>query len=246
MDPPRYRSNKGFLSPQVMALIGTVLGIIFGLVYAWLISPVELIDLDVPQLRDDLKLEYLRITIDSYSLNHEALQAITRYDRLGEDAITYLAEIEFTPSGQSPNDIESFRDLVVSPTQGEESEESSDEISGIEILKWALLVLILLAAALVIRHFLRQRSLNQMAPQAAVSESQVITTKLENTNKTSGLKSIIEVNKLTKYYGKARGIVDVSFNVDEGMWVAGVSGELDDRPQVKCFIKLENELRNHR
>lgn len=28
--------------------------------------------------------------------------------------------------------------------------------------------------------------------------------------------SIIEVNNLTKYYGKARGIVDVSFNVDEG------------------------------
>src|SRR4030043_2023526 len=28
--------------------------------------------------------------------------------------------------------------------------------------------------------------------------------------------SIIEVNKLTKYYGKARGIVDVSFSVDEG------------------------------
>ena len=27
---------------------------------------------------------------------------------------------------------------------------------------------------------------------------------------------IIEVDKLTKYYGKARGIVDVSFNVDEG------------------------------
>ena len=28
--------------------------------------------------------------------------------------------------------------------------------------------------------------------------------------------NIIEVNNLTKYYGKARGIVDVSFNVDEG------------------------------
>ena len=28
--------------------------------------------------------------------------------------------------------------------------------------------------------------------------------------------SIIEVNQLTKYYGKARGIVDVSFNVEEG------------------------------
>ncbi|MCD6400354.1 MAG: ATP-binding cassette domain-containing protein [Anaerolineales bacterium] len=28
--------------------------------------------------------------------------------------------------------------------------------------------------------------------------------------------SVIEVNNLTKYYGKARGIVNVSFNVDEG------------------------------
>lgn len=28
--------------------------------------------------------------------------------------------------------------------------------------------------------------------------------------------SVIEVNHLTKYYGKARGIVDVSFNVEEG------------------------------
>jgi ABC-2 type transport system ATP-binding protein len=32
----------------------------------------------------------------------------------------------------------------------------------------------------------------------------------------NALMSVIEVNKLTKYYGKARGIVDVSFSVDEG------------------------------
>src|SRR5512136_2338560 len=34
--------------------------------------------------------------------------------------------------------------------------------------------------------------------------------------KERSLMSIIEVNHLTKYYGKARGIVDVSFNVEEG------------------------------
>ncbi len=28
--------------------------------------------------------------------------------------------------------------------------------------------------------------------------------------------SVIEINKLTKYYGKSRGIIDVSFNVEEG------------------------------
>ena len=43
---------------------------------------------------------------------------------------------------------------------------------------------------------------------------------LRKTNKTEAVqdanKSIIEVNHLTKYYGKSRGIVDVSFNVAEG------------------------------
>lgn len=28
--------------------------------------------------------------------------------------------------------------------------------------------------------------------------------------------NVVEINKLTKYYGKARGIIDVSFNVEEG------------------------------
>ena len=43
---------------------------------------------------------------------------------------------------------------------------------------------------------------------------------LRKTNNTEAVsdanKSIIEVNHLTKYYGKSRGIVDVSFNVEEG------------------------------
>ena len=43
---------------------------------------------------------------------------------------------------------------------------------------------------------------------------------LRKTNNTEPVrdasKNIIEVNHLTKYYGKSRGIVDVSFNVEEG------------------------------
>jgi ABC-2 type transport system ATP-binding protein len=39
---------------------------------------------------------------------------------------------------------------------------------------------------------------------------------MHNAGKRSVVVSIIEVNNLTKYYGKARGIVDVSFSVEEG------------------------------
>jgi ABC-2 type transport system ATP-binding protein len=39
---------------------------------------------------------------------------------------------------------------------------------------------------------------------------------IKRENKRSQVMSIIEANHLTKYYGKARGIIDVSFNVDKG------------------------------
>ena len=216
MDPTRDNSKKGFLSPQVMALIGILLGIILGLVYGWLISPVELVDLSITQLRDDLKTEYLRIAIDSYTVNKDAPLAITRYDRLGEDAETYLAEIEFNPSNQSASEIEAFRNLVVIPSQGEDSKGSSGGISGIDILKWALFVVILAAAALVIRDYLKKRPISETTPQVTSSQDQVAPPEFETSIPGNDLKSVIEVNNLTKYYGKARGILDVSLNVYEG------------------------------
>ena len=216
MDPTRDNSKKGFLSPQVMALIGILLGIILGLVYGWLISPVELVDLSITQLRDDLKTEYLRIAIDSYTVNKDASLAITRYDRLGEDAETYLAEIEFNPSNQSASEIEAFRNLVVIPSQGEDSKGSSGGISGIDILKWALFVVILAAAALVIRDYLKKRPISETTPQVTSSQDQVAPPEFETSIPGNDLKSVIEVNNLTKYYGKARGILDVSLNVYEG------------------------------
>ena len=216
MDLTRDSSKKGFLSPQIMALIGILVGIILGLVYGWLISPVELIDLSIPQLRNDLKIEYLRIAIDSYALNKDASLAITRYDRLGEDAETYLAELEFNSSDQSTNKIQAFRDLVVIQSIGEDSEETSDEKSSLDILKWALLVAIFAAAALVARYFLKKQSPTESTSQVAVSQVQVVPPKYEESIISKDLEKVIEVNKLTKYYGKARGIVDVSLNVYEG------------------------------
>ena len=220
MDPIRDSSKKGFLNPQVMAAIGLILGIILGLVYGWVISPVELIDLSVTQLRDDLKVEYLRIAIDSYTLTGDATLAKTRYDRLGEDKRSYLAEVEFNPAGQTKSEISSFRELVEieigGEAPGEILDESSEEKSGIDILKWALLIVIALAGALIVRYFLRKRSLSHTAPPRVVSEDPVPAISMENTIKTEGMEKVIEVNKLTKYYGKARGIVDVSFTVNEG------------------------------
>ena len=183
MDKIQDNFKKGFNSPPIMAVIGIVVGIILGLIWGWVISPAELEDLPVELLREDLKTDYLRMAVDSYALNQDAALAEERYDRLGEDASTYLSEVEFNPSGQLVSDIDSFRDVVELTYLTEEFEDMTlgDEPSN-NLIKWALLITIVFAGALVIRYFLGKRAAGNAAPKTAVSMAQEITSKIDSTD----------------------------------------------------------------
>jgi len=183
MDKIQENFKKGFNSPPIMAVIGIVVGIILGLLYGWVISPVEFVDGSIMQLREDLQSDYLRMAIDSYAINQDAALAEERYDRLGEEASAYLSEVEFNPSGQLISDIDSFRDVVELTYLTDPLEEVvPEETSGNNLLKWALLITIILAAALVVRYFLGRRAAGDAAPKTAVSMAQEITSKIDTTN----------------------------------------------------------------
>ena len=183
MDKIQENFKKGFNSPPIMAVIGIVVGIILGLLYGWVISPVKFVDGSITQLREDLKTDYLRMAIDSYALNQDAALAEERFDRLGEEASTYLSEVEFNPSGQLISDIYSFRDVVELTylTDGFDDMLTEEE-PGNNLLKWTLLITIVFAGALVIRYFLGKRAAGNAAPKTAVSMAQEITSKIDSTN----------------------------------------------------------------
>lgn len=183
MDKIQDNFKKGFNSPPIMAVIGIVVGIILGLTYGWVISPVEFVDGTITQLREDLKIDYLRMTVDSYALHQDAALAEERYDRLGEEASTYLSEVEFNPSGQLISDIDSFRDVVELTYLTDQLEDLAlDEEPSNNLLKWALLITVVFAGALVIRYFLGKRTAGNAAPKTAVSMAQEITSKIDSTN----------------------------------------------------------------
>ncbi len=183
MDKIQDNFKKGFNSPPIMAVVGIVVGIIIGLLYGWVISPVEFVDGSIVQLRGDLKTDYLRMAIDSYALNQDAGLAEERYDRLGEDSLTYLSKVEFSPSGQLISDIDSFRDVVELTYLTDQLEDlAPEEESSNNMLKWALLITIVLAGALVIRYFLGRRTAGNADPKTAVSMAQEITSKIDTTN----------------------------------------------------------------
>ncbi len=192
MDTVQDSLKKGINSPPIMAAIGVVVGIILGIVWAYVISPVQFIDGNIEQLRSDLKVDYLRMAIDSYALNQDAALADSRYNQVGEDASTYLSEIEFNPGGQLISDIDSFRDVVSGfstdpfpPEPGSDDPEPAPEdgegIGGNNLLRWALLVTVVLAGALVARYFLARRaSGGGLTPKSAASMAQEITAKMDS------------------------------------------------------------------
>ena len=148
-----------------------------------MISPVEFIDGDIYQLREDLKLDYLRMAIDSYALNQNASMAETRFDRLGEEGSSFLSSIEFNPGDQLVSDIDTFRDAVELTSFAEEFEVMApEEGGGNNFLKWALLVTVVLAGALVARYFLSRRSASRSSPKSAVGVAQEITAQMDTTD----------------------------------------------------------------
>ncbi len=86
METIREHLENAFESPPIMGIVGLIIGIVLGLIYGWVISPVEWTDAAVSHLREDLKVEYLRMSIDSYTKNQDESLAQTRWEQLGENA----------------------------------------------------------------------------------------------------------------------------------------------------------------
>ena len=66
---------------------GVVLGVILGLIYAWLIDPVELVNTTPDMLRFDHRHEWIRLVALSYAADGDLQRAETRLEPLEEDDV---------------------------------------------------------------------------------------------------------------------------------------------------------------
>jgi len=140
-----------------IALIG---GIILGVVYAWALNPVEWVDGEPAQLRWDLQVDYLRMVIDSYSVNLDPTLAQDRYESLGDTRADILAEVGKAPGDLSPSEIQKFQALVAVESPIEEPPEPAEEAAGSTASKLLLPVLIVtfvLGVLLVGAFYIRRR-----------------------------------------------------------------------------------------
>lgn len=101
--------RKYLEQPAVTGVVGFVVGAIVGLVVlGWWLFPVSYTDAFPEHLRVDFREDYLRMAVDSYSVNLNALKARQRYDGLGVDSANLLQTIRMEPNEQSVAAVSQF------------------------------------------------------------------------------------------------------------------------------------------
>jgi len=173
---------KDFIQRKwVLAGIAIVVGITLGVVYAWVINPVEWVDGVPAQLRQDLRVDYLRMVIDSYSVKLDPEVAKERYESLGETRGDILAMVGEEPGEVSPGDIQKFQALVAveSPTEETSPPEAGEAgLTASKLLLPAFVVTVVFGLLLVGAIFLRRRmesgpEITPVEPVMGVAEEEI-------------------------------------------------------------------------
>ncbi len=99
-------------NPITMAILGLVGGLLIGLIFAWGLWPVTWVDAAASHLRPDLRADWLRMTIDSYTLRPEIQVANQRILELGEYAPQAMATVVAGPGELNPDSLGLIQQLV--------------------------------------------------------------------------------------------------------------------------------------
>lgn len=96
----------------IMPIVLFIAGLAFGLVIGWWVAPVEFVNATPFYLRQDLREDYMRMAIDSYSINKSAALAADRWAGLGTEAQNAFAVVQNNPGYLPGSIIQEFGQAV--------------------------------------------------------------------------------------------------------------------------------------
>jgi hypothetical protein len=116
--------------PLVGIVLGFIVGMFFGwIVLGWWVLPVTWTDASTKELRSDLRIDYLKMSVDSYVKNQNSTLAMQRWTELGDKAPDALKALQADTS-VNQTELELFSRAVGSSTkagpQGEATKKPAD------------------------------------------------------------------------------------------------------------------------
>jgi len=193
-----------------------VVGLGLGLYWAWEVDSVDFINATPSHLRPDLQEDYLRMTIDSYSLHpDERNLAVDRWKGLGVGAQQAFDEVQANPGSLNPDFIRNYGEYITDVISNETTQpapEPANSFNGMILLGVGLVVLTVVGAAgfLYYRRLFSNRGSGEVTPTMQAVE---LSRKAEKTNfEQMGLAPPITQTMTTYVLGD--DLYDESFSID--------------------------------
>jgi len=208
-----YISNFVKERPAIAVVVALVVGILLGLIWAWGIQPVQWIDQPIDKLRADLRLDYLRMTVDSYRVNLDDDLAIRRFQQLGPYAYDTFQELKAAPGKIDPVVLEIFEQKMF--VAGLLTPQPPEPASSPSIWSWFLWVAIiaLLLVGLAFGFYLFRGSRRPGAPLTAAQQAAEVTRSVEKTDY-SATSQVPPVAQYVTTYVIGDDLFDDSFSID--------------------------------
>jgi hypothetical protein len=207
-----------FKRPLVAAFVALVIGLLIGFGLAWGPFAVEWIDQPVNNLRQDLRLEYMSMTVDSFRVNGDINLAAKRYQELGAFAFQTFQELKANPGKVDATVLAIFEQQltdagVMVASAPAETAAATEESNPIFVaLLWggvAALLLVAIAAGI----YLFRGARRPGAPMTAAQQAAELTRSIEKTDYSSVADSPPVAQYVTTYV-LGDDLFDDSFSID--------------------------------
>jgi len=102
------------MSRWVRFLIVIIIGVALGLLYGWVVDPVDYVDTTPNTLRSDYKADYVLMVAEIYSADGDAEMAVLRLTYLGDPSPVLSVQnamIFAVDAGYAADDLRLLRDL---------------------------------------------------------------------------------------------------------------------------------------
>lgn len=191
-------------------------GLVIGLLFGYVIAPVEFVNATPSYLRPDLQEDYLRMALDSYRLNPDPNLAVQRWQNLGVGAQKAFTNIQANPGSMDPGVIKAYGELItaVLAAGGGQPADTGSGSSMIKTITLVVGIIVLLGvlgyAGLYLYRLLGNRGSGEVTPTMQAVE---ISRNAEKTNfEKMGLAPPITQTMTTYVLGD--DLYDESFSID--------------------------------
>lgn len=107
--------------PRNLAIAVGILGFLIGLLFAYVLFPIQWTDASAENLRPDLRVDYLRNAITTYTLTGDRGKALQAFAELGEKSEETLTELAANPGFLNTEQIERFSKAINTTLPGEDT-----------------------------------------------------------------------------------------------------------------------------